>query len=131
MHKTIQPDGWKPAKGYSNGILANGRALYIGGQIGWNSDQIFECTDFVGQFRQALCNISDIVQKAGGRPDDIVRMTWFVTDKRGYLAKQKQVGEVYREIMGRHFPAMSVVVVSALIEDQALVEIEATAVIAK
>lgn len=130
MHKIIQPDGWKPAKGYANGVLADGPRLYVGGQIGWNSQQIFECHDFIGQMEQALRNIVDVVEAAGGTAADIVRLTWYVVDKREYLAKQREVGEAYRRVLGRHFPAMTMVVVSGLIEDAALVEIEATAVIA-
>ena len=131
MHKIIQPDGWKPAKGYANGVLAEGARLYVGGQIGWNKDQVFESRDFIGQMEQALKNILEIVQSAGGGASDIVRLTWYVIDKREYLARQKEVGETYRRIMGKHFPAMTMVVVSGLIEDEALVEIEATAVMSK
>jgi enamine deaminase RidA (YjgF/YER057c/UK114 family) len=131
MHKIIQPDGWKPAKGYANGVLAEGARLYVGGQIGWNKDQVFESHDFIGQMEQALKNILEIVQSAGGGASDIVRLTWYVIDKREYLARQKEVGETYRRIMGKHFPAMTMVVVSGLIEDEALVEIEATAVMSK
>lgn len=127
MHETIQPGGWKPAKGYANGVLAEGSRLYIGGQIGWNQDQVFESHDFIGQMEQALRNIVAVVEAAGGTPLDIVRLTWFVTDKKEYLEKQAEVGAAYRRVMGRHFPAMSVVVVRELIEDEALVEIEATA----
>lgn len=125
----VHPEGWKPAKGYANGVLAEGRVLFIGGQIGWNADQVFECRDFVGQMRQALRNILAVVEAAGGAATDIARLTWYVTDKREYLARQKEVGEAYREVMGRHFPAMTMVVVSGLVEDEALVEIEATAVL--
>lgn len=128
-HRTIQPDGWAPAKGYANAMLTDDGTLYTGGQIGWNADQIFETHDFVGQLEQTLKNIAEIVQAAGGDVTDIVRLTWFITDKRDYLAKQKEVGAAYRRVLGRHFPAMSVVVVKELIEDEALVEIEATAVI--
>jgi enamine deaminase RidA (YjgF/YER057c/UK114 family) len=131
MHKIIQPDGWKPARGYANGVLAEGARLYVGGQIGWNKDQVFESRDFIGQMEQALKNILEIVESAGGRASDIVRLTWYVIDKREYLARQKEVGETYRRIMGKHFPAMTMVVVSGLIEDEALVEIEATAVMSK
>jgi enamine deaminase RidA (YjgF/YER057c/UK114 family) len=131
MHKIIQPDGWKPARGYANGVLAEGARLYVGGQIGWNKDQIFESHDFIGQMEQALKNILEIVESAGGRASDIVRLTWYVIDKKEYLARQKEVGETYRRIMGKHFPAMTMVVVSGLIEDEALVEIEATAVMSK
>ncbi len=125
--KTIQPEGWAPAKGYANGMLSEDNVLHIGGQIGWNKDQVFEAHDFVGQMEQTLQNISDIVTAAGGSVSDIARLTWFIKDKREYLAKQKDVGAAYRRVFGRHFPAMSVVVVSDLIEDQALIEIEATA----
>ncbi|WP_269582872.1 RidA family protein [Roseibium sp. Sym1] len=125
--KTIQPDGWAPAKGYANGMLTEGQTLHIGGQIGWNGDQVFEVHDFVGQMEQTLQNIVDIVEAAGGAVTDIARLTWFIKDKREYLARQKDVGAAYRRVMGRHFPAMSVVVVADLIEDEALIEIEATA----
>lgn len=125
--KTIQPDGWAPARGYANGMLTQGRTLHIGGQIGWNKDQVFETRDFVGQMEQTLANIAAIVEEAGGAVTDIARLTWFITDKQEYLARQKDVGAAYRRVFGRHFPAMSVVVVAGLIEDDALIEIEATA----
>ncbi|MEM5583919.1 RidA family protein [Roseibium sp. AS2] len=125
--KTIQPEGWAPARGYANGMLTQGRTLHIGGQIGWNKDQVFETSDFVGQMEQTLSNIAAIVEEAGGTVADIARLTWFITDKQEYLARQKDVGEAYRRVFGRHFPAMSVVVVAGLIEDEALIEIEATA----
>ncbi len=130
MHAIIQPDGWKPPKGYANAMLAEGRTLYLGGQIGWNGDQIFETHDFIGQMEQALKNIVALIETAGGTVSDIARLTWFVTDKQEYVARQREVGEAYRRVMGRHFPAMSVVVVAGLIEDEALIEIEATAVLA-
>jgi len=126
-HKTIQPDGWLPAKGYANGILARDGTLHIGGQIGWDANKHFVSNEFIGQMRQALQNIADIVDAAGGKATDVTRMTWFVTDKRAYLDNQAEVGKAYREVFGKHFPAMSMLVVSALIEDEALVEIEATA----
>lgn len=129
MHKIIQPDGWKPARGYANGVLAEGARLYVGGQIGWNKNQVFESHDFIGQMERALRNIVEVVEAAGGAATDIVRLTWYVTDKREYLARQREVGETYRRVMGKHFPAMTMVVVSGLIEDAALVEIEATAAI--
>jgi enamine deaminase RidA (YjgF/YER057c/UK114 family) len=129
MHRIIQPAGWKPAKGYANGVLAEGARLYVGGQIGWNKNQVFEHHDFIGQMEQALRNVVAVVEAAGGRATDIVRLTWYVTDKTEYLAKQKEVGDAYRRVMGKHFPAMTMVVVSGLIEDAALVEIEATAVL--
>ncbi len=125
--KLIHPNGWAPARGYANGMLTKGQTLHIGGQIGWTREQVFETQDFVGQLEQTLSNIKDIVEEAGGAVSDIVRLTWFITDKREYLARQKDVGAAYRRVFGRHFPAMSVVVVAGLIEDEALIEIEATA----
>ena len=127
MIQTIQPAGWKEPKGYANGVLADGGRLYVGGQIGWNAEQVFETRDFVGQMEQALANVAAVVRAAGGDVGDIVRLTWYVTDKREYLARQREVGEAYRRVMGRHFPAMTMVVVSGLVEDEALVEIEAVA----
>jgi enamine deaminase RidA (YjgF/YER057c/UK114 family) len=127
MIETIQPAGWKAPKGYANGVLADGGRLYVGGQIGWNAEQVFEARGFVGQMEQALQNIAAIVRAAGGEVEDIVRLTWYVTDKRDYLARQREVGEAYRRVLGRHFPAMTMVVVAGLVEDQALVEIEAVA----
>lgn len=129
-HDIIQPATWAKAKGYANGVLADG-TIYVGGQIGWNGDQVFDVHDFAGQMEQALKNILTVVETAGGKAEDIVRLTWFVTDKKEYLARQREVGEAYRRVLGRHFPAMSVVVVADLIEDEALVEIEATAVLSK
>ena len=130
MHNIIQPDDWAPAKGYSNGVLAEGRTLSIGGQIGWNGQQVFVAHDFIGQMEQALRNIVAVLEKAGGTAEDLVRLTWYITDKRTYLANQKEVGQVYRKVLGRNFPAMTMVVVKDLIEDEALIEIEATAVLA-
>ncbi|MEO4041724.1 RidA family protein [Hoeflea sp. CAU 1731] len=127
--KFLQPDGWKPAKGYSNGISASGRIIVTGGQIGWNGDQEFETDDFVGQCEQTLQNILDIIAEDGAGPEHIVRLTWYITDKRAYVARQKELGQAYRRVMGRNFPAMAVVQVTALIEDRAKVEIEATAVV--
>ena len=126
-HKIIHPDGWAPAKGYANGVLSRKGVLHIGGQIGWNKDQVFKTHDFIGQMEQALSNVLGVVEAAGGTAEDIVRLTWFVTDKKEYLARQREIGETYRKVLGRHFPAMSMVVVAGLIEDEALVEIEATA----
>ena len=125
----VHPEGWKPAKGYANGMLAEGRVLAVGGQIGWTADQVFEAQDFIGQMSQALRNVRAVVEAAGGSVEHIVRLTWFVTDKRAYMAEQARVGAAYRAVMGYHFPAMTMVVVSALVEDAALVEIEATAVL--
>ncbi|MFT7594212.1 MAG: enamine deaminase RidA (YjgF/YER057c/UK114 family) [Paracoccaceae bacterium] len=126
---TVQPEGWKPAKGYANGMIAEGRLLFVGGQIGWNAQQVFEVQDFIGQMGQALRNIRDVVEAAGGSIADITRLTWYVTDKQDYVARQAEVGAAYREVMGYHFPAMTMVVVSALVEDDAKIEIEATAVL--
>jgi len=128
-HKTIQPDGWLPASGYANGVLAKDGTLYIGGQIGWTAEQKFETDDFVAQAEQALQNILDVVTAAGGKADDITRLTWYVLDKQEYLSRLPEVGKAYRNVLGRHFPAMSMLVISALIEDRAVLEIEATAVI--
>jgi enamine deaminase RidA (YjgF/YER057c/UK114 family) len=129
MHKIIQPEGWQAPKGYANGVLAEGARLYVGGQIGWNENQVFVAKDFVGQMEQALRNILAVVEAAGGKAEHIARLTWYVIDKQEYLAKQREVGEAYRRVLGKHFPAMTMVVVSALVEDEALVEIEATAAI--
>lgn len=128
-HVLLHPRNWKPAKGYANGVLAQGRTVYVGGQIGWNSDQIFESGDLVEQTAQVLRNIAAVVAEAGGRPEHITRMTWFIIDKRDYLARLSEIGAAYRSVMGRHFPAMTMVQVAALIEDEAKVEIEAVAVI--
>ena len=126
-HKVIHPEGWLPAKGYANGVLTKDGTLYTGGQIGLDTQKRFVSRDFIGQMRQALANIRAIVEAAGGKVEDITRLTWFVTDKREYLAAQAEVGQAYREVFDKHFPAMSMVVVSALVEDEAKVEIEATA----
>jgi enamine deaminase RidA (YjgF/YER057c/UK114 family) len=128
-HRIVQPEGWKPAKGYANGILTSDGHLFVGGQIGWNADQVFERHDFIGQMEQALRNIVAVVEAAGGTVGDITNLTWYVTGKKEYLARQGEVGAVYRSILGRHFPAMTMVVVAELIEDDALLEIEATAVL--
>ena len=126
---TVHPEGWKPAKGYANGMIAEGRVLFVGGQIGWTAQQVFEAQDFIGQMEQALRNIRDVVEAAGGSIADITRLTWYVIDKQEYVARQAEVGAAYRDVMGYHFPAMTMVVVSALVEDDAKVEIEATAVL--
>ncbi|WP_439521859.1 RidA family protein [Marivita sp.] len=129
-HRIIQPDGWAPAKGYANGVLTQDGTLYIGGQIGWDENQHFVSDTFEGQMEQALRNIARILDAAGGAPEDLVRLTWYVTSKKDYLANQRQIGEAYRRVLGRNFPAMTMVVVDALVEDAALIEIEATAVLA-
>ena len=130
-HQVIHPEGWAQAKGYANGMLSADGHLFVGGQIGWTAQQKFEAHDFIGQMKQALMNIRAVVETAGGTPEDIMRLTWYVTDKAEYLAAQADVGRAYREVMGRHFPAMAMVVVAGLIEDEAKLEIEATAVIPK
>ncbi len=130
-HRFLHPRNWKPAKGYANGVLAEGQTIFLGGQIGWNPDQVFETEDFVGQVEQTLRNIVAVLAEAGARREHLVRLTWFVTDKSEYLERLPEVGKVYQSVLGSHFPAMSLVVVSALVEDSAKVEIEATAVIPK
>ncbi|SDE45950.1 RidA family protein [Ruegeria marina] len=127
--RTIHPEGWAPALGYANGMLMADGTLHVGGQIGWNESKEIVSKDFIGQMEQALSNIAAIVRAAGGDVDDIGRLTWFVKDKKEYLARQKEVGQAYRKIFGRHFPAMSMIVIDDLIEDDALLEIEATAYI--
>jgi len=125
----LQPAGWPRPKGYATGVSAEGTIVFVSGQIGWNEHGVFPASDIAGQVRQALRNIVAIVAEAGGRPEHVTRLTWFVTDKREYLEMQREIGEAYRDVMGRHFPAMSVVEVTGLLEDDAKVEIEATAVI--
>lgn len=129
MHTTIHPDGWAPALGYANGMVASGRTLYLGGQIGWNAQQVFESDDLVEQFRQTLENIVAIVEAAGGRPEHLVSMTWFLTDLDDYTARLKEIGRTYRAVIGKHFPAMAVVEVSRLVERQAKIEIQGIAVL--
>ena len=127
--KNLQPAGWTQPKGYANGIAARGMVVSIAGQIGWNAQCEFESDDFAAQTRQALSNIVAVLAEAGGRPEHIVRMTWYVIDKDEYIGAYKAIGAAYREVIGKHFPAMSAVQVAALIEDRAKLEIEATAVI--
>lgn len=128
-HEILHPANWKKASGYANGVAAKGRAIYVGGQIGWTGDQVFEAQDLVGQTRRTLQNIVDILAEAGAGPQHLTRMTWYITDKRAYLDNLKEIGEAYRDVIGRNFPAMAMVQVVALIEDEAMVEIEATAVV--
>ena len=128
-HKSLQPEGWLAPRGYANGIEASGRQIYVGGQIGWNGQCQFETDDLVAQIRQALSNCVAVVAAGGGLPEHIVRMTWYLRDKKEYVARLKEIGAVYREVMGRHYPAMSAVQVADLIEDEAKVEIEVTAVV--
>ncbi|HEX3550010.1 MAG TPA: RidA family protein [Candidatus Elarobacter sp.] len=125
----VQPPGWPRAKGYAHGVRASGTTVFVSGQIGWDEHGRFAADDIAGQVRQALTNVVAVLAAAGARAEHVARMTWYVTDKREYLAAQRAIGEAYRDVVGRHFPAMSVVEVSALIEDAAKVEIEATAVI--
>jgi enamine deaminase RidA (YjgF/YER057c/UK114 family) len=125
----LQPAGWPRPKGYSNGVVGRGRIVFIAGQIGWDQDHLFHDQDFAGQFERALANMLAVLAEAGGRPEHLARMTWFITSKEAYLAQAARVGEIYRSAMGRHYPAMSVVEVSALVEDRAVVEIEATAIL--
>ena len=127
--RTLQPPGWKAPKGYANGMAARGMLVFVGGQVGWNADQAFETDDFVGQARRALENVVAVLAEAGARPEHVVRMTWYVVDKRVYLASLRALGQAYRDVMGRHYPVMTAVEVAALIEDRAQVEIEATAVV--
>lgn len=126
---TLQPPGWPRPKGYANGVRADGSLVFVSGQIGWDENGVFVARDIAGQVRQALRNIVAILAEAGARAEHVTRLTWFVCDKAEYLAQQAAIGAAYREVMGRHFPAMSVVEVRALLEDDARVEIEATAVV--
>jgi enamine deaminase RidA (YjgF/YER057c/UK114 family) len=125
----LQPAGWQAPRGYSNGIAATGRQVFVAGMVGWDADCRFVSDDFAEQVRQALANIVAVLAVAGAKPEHITRMTWYVTSKREYLAAGKAVGAAYREIIGRHYPAMTAIEVTALIEDRAKVEIEVTAVV--
>jgi enamine deaminase RidA (YjgF/YER057c/UK114 family) len=128
-HEILHPKHWKPARGYANGVAASGRMVFTGGIIGWNAECEFETDDFVGQVAQALRSIVEVLAEAGAKPEHLVRLTWYVTDKKEYLSNLKGLGAVYKEIIGRHYPAMALVQVVALVEDRAKVEIEATAVL--
>ncbi len=128
-HQVLLPDGWPRPKGYANGIAAEGRMVFVAGQIGWNEHGVFEATDFPGQFRQTLLNTLAVLKAGGARPDQVVRMTWYVTDKQAYLASLREIGAIWRELFGAWYPAMAVVQVAGLIEDAALIEIETTAVV--
>lgn len=130
MTQILQPPDWAKPRGFSNGIaVKGGTTVYVAGQVGWSGAGVWEARDFTGQFRQALRNIIDVVAQAGGRPEHIVRLTWYVIDRDEYLASLLAVGRAYRELMGRHYPAMAVVQVGGLVERLARLEIEATAVI--
>ena len=128
-HQALHPRHWKTPSGYANGILAEGRMVFLGGLIGWNAQQEFESDDFVQQVDQTLRNIVDVLREADAGPEHLVRLTWYVTDKQLYLGNLREVGRAYRAHLGRNFPAMALVQVSGLVEDRALVEIEATAVL--
>lgn len=128
-HDFLHPKHWKPALGYANGVVAKGRMVFLGGHIGWNGQQEFETDNFVEQIEQTLKNIVEVLKEAQAKPEHLVRLTWYITDKREYLANLREIGRVYKRVLGTHFPAMAMVQVVALIEDRAKVEIEATAVL--
>ncbi len=125
----LQPPGWARPRGYSNGISANGRTVCVSGMVGWDAECVFQTDDFAGQVRQALQNIVEVLTEANAKPEHIVRMTWYVIDKKEYVGAYKEVGEAYRDIIGRHYPTMTAVQVAGLIEDRARVEIEVTAIV--
>ena len=125
----LQPPAWPKPKGFANGIVATGRMVFLAGQVGWDETETMVGDDFVAQAKQALSNIVAVLAEAGGRPEHIVRLTWFVTDRDAYLGSLDALGKAYREVMGRHYPAMSLLAISALVEEGAKVEIEATAVL--
>ena len=127
--RLLHPKNWARTSGFSNGVAAEGRQVFVAGQVGWNARQEIVDDDFVAQVAQALRNIVDILAEADARPEHLVRLTWYITDKREYIARSREVGEAYRRVVGRHFPAMTLVQVAALLDDRAKVEIEATAVV--
>ncbi len=129
MKRVLQPPGWARPRGYANGIVAQGRQVYIAGQIGWDAQCVFRSTSMAGQLKQVLQNIVAVLAEAGGRPEHIVRLTWYITSRDEYVAELSAIGAAYREVMGKNFPTMAVVQVVALIEPEAKIEIEATAVI--
>ncbi|MDR6857736.1 RidA family protein [Variovorax guangxiensis] len=129
MNKLLQPPGWAPPKGYANGVAARGTMVFVGGQVGWNGQQQFVSDDFIEQAGQALRNIAEILREGGAGPEHMVRMTWYVTDRDEYNRRLGELGPVYRDAMGRNFPAMTCVQVAALVEERAKVEIEVTAVV--
>jgi enamine deaminase RidA (YjgF/YER057c/UK114 family) len=129
MMQILQPPSWARAKGFSNGIVASGKMVFIAGQVGWTGQGEWKEKTFAGQFRQTIKNVLEVLAEAKGKPEHIVRMTWYVLDRDEYLASLKEVGAAYRELMGRHYPTMAVVQVSGLVEREAKLEIEATAVI--
>ena len=129
MMRLLQPPGWTAPKGYANGIAARGTQVFVGGQIGWNAQQQFESDDFIAQSSQALRNIVEVLREAGAGPEHMVRMTWYITDRDEYNSRLRELGPVYREAVGRNFPAMTCVQVARLVEARAKVEIEVTAVL--
>ena len=129
VHEVLDPEGWKPARGYANGVVASGRMIFLGGTIGWDGQQEFVSDDFIGQARQAMQNIVDLLAEAGAGPEHLVRLTWYITDRDAYLDNLAELGAAYRDVLGRNYPAMAMVQVAALMESRALVEIEAPAVI--
>ena len=131
QHRSLTPPGWPRGKGYSHGVVAEGRMVFVSGQVGWDENESFASSGFAAQFRQALLNTKAILAEGGAGPEHIVRMTWFVVDKQEYLSRLKEVGAAYREVMGKNYPAMAVVEVKGLVEDGARLEIETTAVIPK
>ena len=128
-HTLLQPEGWVAPKGYANGVAARGTMVFTGGQIGWNAQQQFESDDFIAQTKQTLLNVRAVLEAGGAGPEHLVRLTWYVADRKQYNARLKELGAVYREVLGKHFPAMACVQVAGLMEERAKVEIEATAVV--
>ncbi|MDP1739591.1 RidA family protein [Polaromonas sp.] len=129
MMKLLQPAGWQAPRGYANGVMARGALIFVGGQIGWNAQQQFESDDFIAQTRQALLNIRTVLEAGGAGPQHMARMTWYVVDRLEYISRLRELGLVYREVMGKNFPAMTCVQVAGLVEDRARIEIEVTAVL--
>jgi enamine deaminase RidA (YjgF/YER057c/UK114 family) len=129
MHRPLQPEGWPRPAGYANGVVARGRTIFLAGQVGWNAEGRFESDDLVAQIAQALRNVAAVLACEGARPEHLTSLVWYFIDKREYVNRLPEVGRVYRDIMGKNFPAMTAVQVSALIEDSAKVEIQATAVL--
>lgn len=127
--KTLLPEGWPRPKGYANGVAAEGRMVFTSGQVGWNKNEEFEAKDLAGQVRQTLENTLAVLREGGAGPEHIVRMTWYIVDKHDYLKNLKEIGAAYREVIGKHYPAMALLEVKSLLEDEALVEIETTAVV--
>lgn len=127
--RILLPEGWPRPKGYANGVSASGRLVFVAGQIGWTPEGVFEARDFPGQFRQTLLNTLAVLRAGGAGPEHVTRMTWYVTDRDAYLASLRDIGAIWRDLMGAHYPAMAVVIVAGLVEAEALIEIETTAVV--